>query len=79
MAKVSGKSPVVAVILSFFFAGLGQFYAGDIGKGVMFIIVDLVCGVLDATVVGLFFSIPIYFVFWIWSMVSAYKACKPQA
>ena len=32
------KNPSVATILSFFFMGLGQIYNGQIGKGIIFII-----------------------------------------
>src|SRR5438045_8967578 len=34
----SAKSPIVALILSFFISGLGQLYNGEIGKGVAFLI-----------------------------------------
>lgn len=76
MPATEGKSAGLAVFLSFLLAGLGQFYAGQIGKGIMFIIFDLIVGALNASIVGLIFGIPLYFVIWIWSMVDAYKSCK---
>lgn len=76
MARAKGKSPGLALFLSFLLAGLGQFYAGDIGKGIMFIILDFVAWGLNATIVGLIFGIPLYFIIWIWSMIAAYNACK---
>jgi TM2 domain-containing membrane protein YozV len=43
------KNPSIATILSFFYMGLGQIYSGQIGKGIVFIILygikeDLVKG-----------------------------------
>jgi hypothetical protein len=32
------KNPTVATLLSFFFMGLGQFYNGQIAKGILFIV-----------------------------------------
>lgn len=56
------RSPGVAVFLSFLFAGLGQFYNGDAGKGGL---------MLGLGIVGLLlFVIPYLFV-WVWSMIDA--------
>ena len=71
-------SPFLALFLSFLIPGLGQFYAGDNGKGVMFMIFNVIIIALGSTIVGLIFSIPMYFIVWIWSMIAAYNACKPQ-
>ncbi|RMG51876.1 MAG: hypothetical protein D6723_09800 [Acidobacteria bacterium] len=66
------KNPGVAAVLSFFFAGLGQIYNGQVGKGV---------GIM----VAYFFSILLMFVFigfittpvlWIWGMVDAYRTAE---
>ena len=38
---VAPKSPGVAAVLSFFWAGLGQIYNGEIGKGILFMILYL--------------------------------------
>ena len=43
------KEPIIAGILSFFLAGLGHLYCGQIIKGIIFIIVDII---LWSTVVG---------------------------
>ena len=32
------KNPSIAVLLSFFWPGLGQIYNGEIGKGILFLI-----------------------------------------
>ena len=72
----SGKNPVVAVLLSFFIAGLGQFYVGDNGKGIMFIIIGLVLAGIGSTGFGLIISLPLYSIIWLWSMIAAANACK---
>ncbi len=68
----AAKSPGVAVVLSFFVAGLGQIYNGQIGKGVAFMIAYLCSLVLMWVLVG-FIIAPIL---WIWSMVDAYKTAE---
>lgn len=71
-----GKNATVAVLLSCLLPGLGQFYVGQVGKGIMFIILDLIGWGLNSTIVGLVFGIPLCLVAWIWSAVDAYKAIK---
>ncbi|MEN6547600.1 MAG: hypothetical protein ABFE07_16320 [Armatimonadia bacterium] len=61
--------------MSFLLPGLGQFYAGEGGKGVMFLIFDLVIYGLAASVVGLVFAIPLYLIVVIWAMSAAARAC----
>ena len=74
----SGKNPVLAAFLSFLLPGLGQFYAGVNGKGVMFIIIDIILAVIGSTIVGLIFSIPAFIAVWIWSIIAAARACAPK-
>ena len=57
------KEPSLAVLLSFFFPGLGQLYNGDVGKGI-----GLMLGFWVLIWIG------IGIVFWIWSMVDAYHS-----
>ncbi len=66
------KNPTIAVILSFFITGLGQIYNGQIGKGVLFIVLYAVSWVCMWIVVGLI-STPIL---WIWGMVDANREAK---
>ncbi len=66
------KNPTTATILSFFIMGLGQIYNGQIGKGVMFVILYVISWVLMWVVVG-FITTPIL---WIWGMVDANKSAK---
>ncbi len=66
------KNPTTATILSFLVMGLGQIYNGEIGKGVLFIILYSVSIALMFVVVG-FITTPIL---WIWGMVDANKSAK---
>jgi TM2 domain-containing membrane protein YozV len=66
------KNPTLAAILSFLFMGLGQFYNGEVKKGVIFIVLYIVSIVLMTFFVG-FITTP---VLWIIGMVDAYKSAK---
>lgn len=66
------KNPSVATILSFFFPGLGQIYNGQIGKGVLFIVLGGISSLLMFIVIG-FITTPIL---WIWGMVDANGSAK---
>lgn len=64
------KNPSIATLLSFFWAGSGQIYNGEIGKGVVFIIVYFFSLLLMFVLVG-FVTTPIL---WIWAMIDANKS-----
>jgi len=66
------KNPGLAAVLSFFFTGLGQIYNGQIGKGVLFIIIQCINFALMFVIIG-FITAPI---FWIWGMIDAYKTAE---
>jgi len=66
------KNPSIATILSFFYMGLGQIYNGQIGKGIVFIILYGISVVLMFVVIG-FVTTPIL---WIWGMVDANNSAK---
>ena len=66
------KNPGVAAVLSFFFTGLGQIYNGEIGKGILMMILQVVNIILMFVVVG-FITFPVV---WIWGMVDAYKRAE---
>jgi len=66
------KNPSIATILSFFFMGLGQIYNGQIGKGIVFIILYGISVALMFVVIG-FVTTPIL---WIWGMVDANNSAK---
>lgn len=66
------KNPTTATILSFFIMGLGQIYNGQIGKGIMFIVLYAISWLLMFVLVG-FVTTPIL---WIWGMVDANRSAK---
>lgn len=73
---VHRKSPGLALLLSLILPGLGQFYAGDNGMGIMFLILILICWGLNSSVVGLVIGIPLGIIITIWAMISAYNKAK---
>jgi len=66
------KSPRLAAVLSFFFVGLGQIYNGQIGKGIIFIILYVISILLMFVIIG-FITTPLL---WIWGMIDAYKTAE---
>jgi TM2 domain-containing membrane protein YozV len=46
------RNPLLAAILSVIVAGLGQIYNGQIGKGIVFIILQLVNTALTVVLIG---------------------------
>lgn len=65
-------SPLIAVILSFFIPGLGQFYTGQLLKAVLLFLAALVFGGLSTILIG----IPFYLIIWLYSMYDAYTVAK---
>lgn len=66
------KNPGLAAVLSFLFTGLGQFYNGQFGKGVLFIIGGIVCIALMFVLIG-FILYPIVLLVNIWD---AYRSAE---
>ena len=66
------RNPVLAAILSLIVAGLGQIYNGQIPKGVIFIIVQLINGALTAVLIG-WLLLPLV---GLWAMIDAYMTAK---
>jgi TM2 domain-containing membrane protein YozV len=66
------KNPAIATVLSFLFAGLGQIYNGEIGKGIVFMGLYFFSLMLMLVIVG-FVTTPIL---WIWGMVDANSSAK---
>jgi TM2 domain-containing membrane protein YozV len=61
---VTGKNPVLALVLSLVICGVGQFYNSDVKKGALMLI---------GFVLGIFISGGlISFGLWVWSMIDAY-------
>lgn len=66
------KSSGIAVILSFFIPGLGQIYNGQIGKGILFIIIGFILALSMIVLIGFV----LYPIFWIYNMYDAYKSAE---
>jgi TM2 domain-containing membrane protein YozV len=66
------RNSILAAILSLIVAGLGQIYNGQIGKGVIFIVIQLINGALTAVVMG-WVLLPIV---GLWAMIDAYTTAR---
>jgi TM2 domain-containing membrane protein YozV len=70
---VRRKDAAVSTILSFFMPGLGQFYNGQIGKGVAFLLVTMFVNFPLAFIgVGFFTGLAT----WIWAMIDAHSTAE---
>ena len=69
---VERKSSGLAAVLSFLFVGLGQVYNGQIGKGLLFIIIGVICVFLMLFLIGFI----LYPIFWIYNIYDAYNTAK---
>lgn len=83
---ISGKEPWLAVNLSMFFPGIGQIYAGNVLRGWIFIVSQILLYVLAGwlivsstgnTVIGFILLIATIFVA-IWSLFDAHKCVKKK-
>lgn len=70
--NVERKSEGIAAIASFLFTGLGQIYNGQIGKGIMFIII----GVILALTIFILIGIILYPIFWVYNIYDAYNTAE---
>lgn len=66
------KNPGLAAVLSFFWSGLGQIYNGEIGKGILLLVVYVISCWMMLIVIG-FITTPIL---WIYGMIDAYKTAE---
>ncbi|HIJ06281.1 MAG: TM2 domain-containing protein [Methanomicrobiales archaeon 53_19] len=67
-------SSLLAVVLSFFIPGLGQFYTGQLLKAIaLFVMAALFAG-LSTILIG----IPFYILVWLYSMYDAYVAAAEE-
>ncbi|WP_407378968.1 zinc-ribbon domain-containing protein [Methanobrevibacter sp.] len=71
-ANVAGKNPVVALILSFIFPGLGQLYNNQNQKGLTLIIAYIVSWILALLLIGIVLAILV----WIYGMYDAFVSAK---
>lgn len=63
------KNAGIAAVLSFFITGLGQIYNGQIFKGILLILIQVVNGLLMYVLIG-FVTFPIV---WLYGVVNAYR------
>ncbi|MCA1687424.1 MAG: hypothetical protein LC714_02240 [Actinobacteria bacterium] len=66
------KSAGLAAVLSFFISGLGQIYNGQILKGLITIVVQVINGALTTILIG---WIPLAIV-WVWAIIDAYREAE---
>ena len=66
------KSAGLAAVLSFFISGLGQIYNGQILKGLIIIVVQIINGALTTILIG---WIPLAIV-WVWAIIDAYREAE---
>ena len=66
------KSPVLALILSAFFPGIGQFYNGQPKKGIILIIAAIVSLCLMIILIGGI----LYLIVWIYALYDAYTTAE---
>ncbi len=62
------KSEAIALILSFLLPGLGQFYLGKIGRGLLFLFGTIIAALFTFGFGG--------FVVWVWNIIDAYNLAK---
>lgn len=65
----TGKSPGLAVLLSFLIPGVGQFYCGDSKKGGIMLAIYFVSWLLVGFGIGFIGILGV----WLWSMIDAYN------
>jgi TM2 domain-containing membrane protein YozV len=66
------KSSGIAAIASFIIPGLGQIYNGQIGKGIMFIIIGGILALSMFILIGFI----LYPIFWLYNIYDAYKTAE---
>ena len=70
-APIARKNPMLAAILSFLWAGLGQFYNGDIGKGFIFSSITFISWIFIMSL------LPVLLIpFWVYAIYDAYAVAK---
>ncbi len=66
------KSAGLAAVLSALINGLGQIYNGQILKGIIIIVVQMINGALTAILIG-WVLLPIV---WVWAVYDAYRGAE---
>jgi TM2 domain-containing membrane protein YozV len=71
-AVVLPKNPAIGVLVSFFLPGVGSMVNGDVGRGVIILVVYVVGWIMSLFLIG----IPILIGAWIWGMVDGYLSAQ---
>ena len=71
-ARVPYKSPIIALVLSLLFPGLGQLYNGQTNKGITLIIAYVVFWILSLILIGIILAILI----WLYGMYDAFTSAN---
>ena len=66
------RNPIIAAVLSLIVAGLGPIYKGQILKGVLFIVAQIINGALLYVAIG-FITMPLV---GLWAVIDAYLVAK---
>ncbi|MBA4115877.1 MAG: hypothetical protein H0X71_05450 [Rubrobacter sp.] len=66
------RNPILAAILSFIHAGIGQIYNGQVTKGVVFIVVQAINWALTTVLIG-WVLLPVV---GLWAIIDAYVTAK---
>jgi TM2 domain-containing membrane protein YozV len=69
---IAPKNPAVSLILSFFIPGLGTMVNGNVGRGVLILVLYVVGWVLSFLLIG----IPLLIGAWIWGLVDGYTSAQ---
>lgn len=72
----NSKSMFLAMLLSFFFTGIGIAYVGDVKKGVIYFAIGIVLSILNVSVSRIFGIF--MFIFWIYALYATYKEVKGE-
>ncbi|OXS80609.1 hypothetical protein B1B05_03795 [Domibacillus enclensis] len=72
MGALLTKNPGIAAVLSVFWTGVGQIYNGQIMKGLILIVVQMINSALMWVLIG-FVTFPLV---WIWGIYDAYKTAE---
>lgn len=66
------KNPGLAAVLSVFFTGVGQIYNGQVGKGLVLMLIQFVNLLLIAVFVGIITG----FIVWVYAIYDAYSVAE---
>jgi TM2 domain-containing membrane protein YozV len=67
---------IAALIINFFFPGIGTLMVGKVIPGIMQLIMTLVGIILNFTIIGAIVGIPLCLAAWIWGLISAGTAVQ---